>query len=78
MKTTGRDLTGLDGGSPVDWALEAHQFAREVAYEIPDGSVLEINYYSKALPVVDRQLAVAGMRLARFLKEALKPTAACP
>lgn len=74
----GRDVTGLDGGSPVDWALEAHQFAREVAYGIPDGSVLETNYYNAALPVVDRQLAVAGLRLAKSLKDALKSTAACP
>jgi hypothetical protein len=74
----GRDVTGMDGGSPVDWALEAHQFARETAYQIPDGSVLEMNYYTAALPVVDRQLAVAGMRLAKFLKDALKPTTACP
>jgi hypothetical protein len=34
-----------------------------------------MNYYSKALPVVDRQLALAGVRLAKFLKDALK---ACP
>jgi hypothetical protein len=74
----GRDVTSLEGGSPADWALESHQFAREVAYEIPDGSVLEMNYYSKALPVVDRQLAVAGLRLARFLKDTLKSTTACP
>jgi len=74
----GRDVTGLDGGSPVDWALEAHQFARETAYVIPDGGVLEMNYYAAALPVVDRQLAVAGIRLAKFLKDTLKPTTACP
>jgi hypothetical protein len=37
-----------------------------------------MNYYSKALPVVDRQLAVAGLRLARFLKDTLKSTTACP
>src|SRR5882724_1812742 len=63
----GRDVTGLDAGSPVDWALEAHQFARETAYRIPDGGALEMNYYTAALPFVDRQLAVAGIRLAKFL-----------
>jgi hypothetical protein len=71
----GRDLTGLDGGSAADWAVESHQFARDVVYDIPDGSILEMNYHSKALPVVDRQLALAGVRLAKFLKDALK---ACP
>ncbi|MGC0320834.1 hypothetical protein ABIG06_001463 [Bradyrhizobium sp. USDA 326] len=74
----GRDLSGLDGGTPVDWALESHKFARDVVYDIPDGAVLEMNYYSRALPVVDRQLALAGLRLAQLLKDTLKPTASCP
>lgn len=67
----GRDLTGLDGGTPVDWALESHEFARELAYNIPDGSVLGDNYYRDSLPVVDRQLALGGVRLARLLKDTL-------
>src|SRR5262245_36680153 len=67
----GRDLSGLDGGTPVDWALESHQFARELAYNIPDGSVLADNYYRDSLPVVDRQLALGGVRLARLLKDTL-------
>ena len=74
----GRDLSGLDGGTPVDWAIESHRFARTVAYDLPDGAVLEMNYYNKALPIVDRQLALAGLRLTRMLKDALKPTASCP
>ncbi|MGY4382252.1 hypothetical protein ACVWZ3_009891 [Bradyrhizobium sp. i1.3.6] len=37
-----------------------------------------MNYYTAAQPVVDRQLAVAGMRLAKFLKDTFKPTTACP
>jgi hypothetical protein len=74
----GRDLTGLDGGSPADWAVESHQYARSTAYDIPDGAILEMNYYNEALPVIDRQLALAGVRLARYLTDTLKPTAACP
>jgi len=31
----GRDLTGLDGGTPADWAIEAHKFAHDVAYDLP-------------------------------------------
>jgi hypothetical protein len=71
----GRDLTGLDGGSAADWAVESHQFARDVVYDLPDGSILEMNYYTKALPVIDRQLALAGVRLAKSLRDALKT---CP
>jgi hypothetical protein len=74
----GRDIAALSGGTPVDWALESHAFAHNVAYDYADGGILEVQYYTKSLPVLDRQLAVAGLRLARVLKEALQPTAACP
>lgn len=63
---------------PADWAVESHQYARSTAYDIPDGAILEMNYYNEALPVIDRQLALAGVRLARYLTDTLKPTAACP
>jgi nuclease S1 len=67
-----RDIGQLLDGTPVDWALETHRLAREVAYDLPDGRVLEGNYYRKSLPVLDRQLALAGGRLARFLQTALQ------
>jgi S1/P1 Nuclease len=74
----GRDLTSLAGGKPVDWAVESHKFAHDVAYDLPPDNVLESAYYAKSLPVVDRQLALGGVRLARFLRETLRPTASCP
>ena len=73
-----RDVSGLDGGTPIDWAIEAHQFAHDVAYDIPDDGILGLRYYERSLPVVDRQLALAGIRLARLLKETLQPTGSCP
>src|SRR5262249_7698381 len=73
----GRDVSGLDGGTTVSWALEAHRFAHDVAYDLPDGNVLGDVYYAKALPVVDRQLALAGLRLARLLTDTLR-AASCP
>jgi hypothetical protein len=39
--------------------------------------VLGQAYYDNSLPVVDRQLALAGVRLARVLKMTLGP-ATCP
>ena len=71
----GRDLGGLQGGTPADWALEAHKFAHDVAYDYPDGGVLATQYLAKSSPVVDRQLALAGLRLAVLLREAM---ASCP
>jgi hypothetical protein len=74
----GRDVSALQGGTPIDWAMEAHQFAQNVAYDFPAGGVLGDEYFAKASPVVDRQLALAGIRLARLLQEALRSADACP
>jgi hypothetical protein len=71
----GRDVSSLQGGSPAEWAMEAHRLAHDVAYDFPDGGVLGTQYLAKSVPVVDRQLALAGIRLAKLLKEAM---ASCP
>jgi hypothetical protein len=73
----GRDLSSLEGGSPADWATEAHKYAQDVAYDVPADGTLADTYYAKALPVVDRQLALGGIRLARWLKDALRNADAC-
>ena len=73
----GRGLTGLSGGSPADWAADAHRLAHEIAYDIPDDGVIGVKYFARAQPVVDRQLALAGLRLARELEAALAPTPSC-
>jgi hypothetical protein len=74
----GHDLSGLIGGTPVDWALESHKFARDVAYDFPADTHLDMDYYNKSVAVVDQQLALAGVRLARILQETLRSTASCP
>jgi hypothetical protein len=61
---------GVDGGTPEQWANEAHKIAQAVWAGLPDNSMLDDVYYKKALPVLDRQLGVAGLRLARFLNDA--------
>jgi len=53
-------------GSPAQWAEEAHAGARDMRAALA-GGVVDDAYYAKALPVLDRQLALAGMRLASFL-----------
>jgi hypothetical protein len=74
----GRDIAAIDGGAPVDWALDAHKAAHDVAYDFPDDGVIGEKYYEKALAVVDSQLALAGIRLARMLNETLRDTVSCP
>jgi hypothetical protein len=67
----GKDISILQQGTPVDWAQEAHRAAVDVAYAVPDDFKLGQPYYERSLPVVDRQLALAGVRLARVLNQAL-------
>jgi hypothetical protein len=63
---------GVDsGGTPVSWAEEAHALAVNRAYVVPANRRLGQRYYDANIPVVDRQLARAGARLARVLNENL-------
>jgi hypothetical protein len=63
----------LDAGTPVDWALEAHKAARDVAVAgVTMDAHLGADYLAAVRATLDRQLAVAGLRLARTLNEALK------
>ncbi len=72
-------ITGLD---PVLWAVESHDLARDVAYagivapgaDSPDPNdviALDQAYADRAWPVIERQLAKAGARLADTLNKAL-------
>jgi len=74
----GKDIAALQAGDPVDWAQDAHKAAQIVAYNFRPDHVIDEEYYKDAIPIVDRQLALAGLRLARVLNEALQPTAQCP
>jgi hypothetical protein len=60
---------GIDGGKAADWAVETHQYAQKVWHLLPQNNEIDDNYYTQVLPVMDRQLGMAGMRLARFLNE---------
>lgn len=67
-----RDVGELSGGNPVDWAWQAHQAAVDVAYALPPDLELGEEYYRRSIPTVERQLALAGIRLARLLNETLQ------
>jgi hypothetical protein len=53
---------------PEDWANESHRDAQSAW--LPDGAQLDENYYQKEIKVVDRRIALAGLRLAAVLNEA--------
>lgn len=66
----GKNIAGLSSGSVVDWAQECHK-AGKAAFDMPTDGNLDDGYYARAIPVVDRQLAIAGLRLARILNDSL-------
>ncbi len=67
----GQDVVALRRGEPVDWAWDAHMAAVNVSYVLPEDLRLGDDYFRRSLPVVTQQLALAGVRLARVLNEAL-------
>jgi hypothetical protein len=58
-----------DDGTPEQWANESLRFAG--AAWVPDGSNLDEQYYQKEIKVVDRQMALAGLRLAKLLNDSI-------
>lgn len=58
--------------SVEDWADQSHAIGQLVWSPslVPADGVLDDKYYAAALPILDQQLALAGVRLARFLNEA--------
>jgi len=69
-----QDERRLASGTVVDWVNESHAVARAHAYRgvPPEGADLAQAYYDANITVVDHQLAIAGVRLARVLNEALR------
>ena len=69
-------VQALGGATNVaGWAEQTHAVARQAwDVEAPldkDGAlVIDDAYYRKAMPLLDKELAVAGLRLARFLNDA--------
>jgi len=61
---------GLANGSPSDWARDSHRVATKIFDMQPHNDVLDDAYLAKARPLLDRQLAVAGLRLAHLLNQA--------
>jgi len=67
-----QDIEALQRGTPIDWVLAAHKLAREHAYRLPPDRNLQSRYYRDNLPILEEQLAKAGVRLARILNEAIR------
>lgn len=56
-------------GTPEEWANESFHLAHQVW--LSDGGVVDETYYRKNIGVLDERLALAGLRLAALLNQAL-------
>jgi hypothetical protein len=64
-------VNGIARSTPAQWAWETHRVAVEAAYGGLSGTALDEDYQARSLSVVQRQLGLAGLRLAQLLHEAL-------
>lgn len=60
-------LTRADAGTTEQWASDSHRLAG--AAWVQDGANLDEQYYQREIKVVDRQMALAGLRLAKLLND---------
>ncbi|MBP9899548.1 MAG: S1/P1 nuclease [Gemmatimonadales bacterium] len=66
------DLATLTRGSIVDWAMESHDVARDVAYPfLPTSLDVDNSYLTKVRLVLEDRVLRASLRLAKVLNEAL-------
>ena len=69
------------GPDPTDnfieaWVNDTHARAQEIWPKLlPASHVIDQSYYNAVLPILDRQLGIGGLRLARYLDAALAPSA---
>ncbi len=63
---------------PALWATESHLLARSNAYDVPKDGRLGQDYFDKNIPVVERRLSVAGVRLAALLNVIFDETKELP
>ena len=61
-------------GTPVDWANESHLQARHIMEATP--AAIDDAYYQANIDLVNQKLALAGLRLAALLNDALGKTPA--
>ncbi len=67
----------LVAGTPADWVLQTHAAAVTIWNAKPESNELDDTYYQAVLPVVDKQLALCGLRAAAWLNDAFTPNT-CP
>jgi hypothetical protein len=66
----------MSGGEPTTWANISHKYAADAL--VPNGTLIRRDYYLEEVKIVDAQLALGGLRLARMLNRILAPADVVP
>ena len=70
---TQAELSQWSQGEPISWANESHDVATSAVYsELQHAAALPESYEGQALPIVNKQLQRAGVRLAKVLNVCLR------
>ena len=56
---------------PLDWAAEGIAPARQMTFDVASGAALGENYYQEAIPIIERRIQMAAIRLATLLNNLL-------
>jgi hypothetical protein len=67
---SGADLAVLTSGTIAEWALESRDLGLKAM--VPQNAELGESYIAANQPIIEQQLALAGVRLAAILNDALK------
>ena len=65
-----RKLNVQADGTPAEWANESFVLAKSVW--LNDGAAVDETYYESVIGIVNRRLALAGIRLAQMINQALE------
>ena len=72
-RITQAELSQWSQGDPISWANESHDAATSAVYgELQHAGALPDSYETQALPIVNKQLERAGVRLAKVLNDCLR------
>ena len=70
LKSAAAGAPDVAVGTPAEWALDTHRLAQKVYKMTPTNGDLDQAYLDPAIKIIDQQLGLGGLRLARFLNEA--------
>ena len=66
------DRKAWQSGTPKDWANESIAINTRYVYPLPESHEISEEYAKRALPILHKRLAQAGVRLAWLLNRALE------